>query len=91
MESVNLDLKKLVKSDMKDLNSTDHDQTYLELKHRSVVESLDARCETLKKKYNLVKSENDLLRSELSVLQAAGTPLEDKFANGKKRTGFCEN
>jgi hypothetical protein len=63
-----VDLKKLVKTDFRDLNSTEMDKTYMDLKHKSVIESLDARCETLKKKFNLMKSENELLRSELAVM-----------------------
>ena len=58
----------MVKTDFRDLNSTEMDKTYMDLKHKSVIESLDARCETLKKKFNLMKSENELLRSELAVM-----------------------
>jgi cell division protein FtsB len=68
LSSINMDLKKLVKTDFRDMNNTDADQTYAELKHKSVIESLDARCEALKRRNNLMKSENELLRSELSVL-----------------------
>jgi len=70
------------------MSPSDVDQTYAELKHKSVIESLDARCESLKRKNGLMRSENELLRSELAVLQAAGTPLEDQFTNSKIYTYF---
>ena len=82
LKSINLDLKKLVKSDFRDIDNTGIDPTFERLQHKSVIESLDSRCEALKKRNDMLKNENDLLRSELQVLHAAGTPLEDKFAYG---------
>jgi chaperonin cofactor prefoldin len=72
----------LVKSDIKNHNQTEIDPIFTELKHRSVIESLDARCESLKKRNEMMKRENDLLRSELAVIQAAGSPLMHRAQNG---------
>jgi hypothetical protein len=78
-----MDLKKLVKSDFRDIDNTGIDPTFEKLQHKSVIESLDSRCEALKKRNDMLKNENELLRSELQVLHASGTPLEDKFAYGR--------
>lgn len=82
MTTVNSELKRLIKSYFKDKNK-DSDPVYEELQHRSLIESLDARCETLKRRNNMYKNENELLRKELATLQSLGTPLQDKYANSK--------
>lgn len=81
---INFDLKRIVNKTTKDpeLNGFDDeklDMTYMEMKHKNIIESLDARCESLRKKNKMLQSENEMLRSELRTVCATDTNLQDKF------------
>lgn len=92
---INFDLKRIVNKTTKDpeLNDFDEeklDMTYMEMKHKNIIESLDARCESLRKKNKMLQSENEMLRSELRTVCATDTNLQDKyiFRKLKKNLNF---
>jgi cell division protein FtsB len=87
-KAINHDLKNLVETKTSDREYGDGyedtlDNTYMDLKHKHIIESLDSRCESLRKRNQMLKSENEMLRDELKVLCSSGTNLHEKYHNGK--------
>jgi hypothetical protein len=63
------------------LNQTSLDESFLDLKQKNVIEVLDHKTRQLKKKNDMLLSENENLRTELKLLCAADQDLHDDFSN----------
>lgn len=57
----------------------DLDGSFLDLKHRNVVETLDMQVKQMKKKNKMLAEENDMLKTQVRALCAADDALNDKF------------
>jgi hypothetical protein len=57
----------------------DLDGSYLNLKHRNVVETLEVQNKQLKKKNKMLMDENEMLKTQVRSLCAADDSLNDKF------------
>jgi hypothetical protein len=57
----------------------DLDGSYLNLKHRNVIESMEINNKQLKKKNRMLMEENDMLKTQVRSLCAADDTLNDKF------------
>lgn len=82
---VNNDLKRHVPRDVNVLeaNDGDLDGSFLDLKQKNVIETLELRCRRLRKKLDMMKEENTMLRSELRVLCSADKNLQENFSDCK--------
>ena len=65
------------------MDDSNLDGSFLDMKQRNVVEILDMKVRKLKKKNDMIMSENDNLRTELKLLCAADQDVQNDFTNSK--------
>lgn len=82
---VNEDMRKYLP---KNLNLLDHadvdlDGSFLGIKQRNVIETLEMKLRQQRKKIDMLKQENEMLRGELRVVCSADQQLKENFAESK--------